>query len=227
MMEIPTYPKIPWYDKLVPDKPCIAFEKYDGTNLAWHYNRQNGFQDFYTRRRSFDNSDADFGNACQLFSNYQAPLQKIYQNSYLNEYDDLVVYAEYFGPNSFGGFHDPKDQMQIVFLDLCFLNSSNSPLLDLISPFIFTKLFTGLPTPKVIYQGKITGKFTGDVKNGKYPVNEGVVCKGFLNNKVWMCKIKTQKWLDRLQQSFKEKKKWIAPDQIERSFEDELPQEKG
>lgn len=42
--------------------------------------------------------------------------------------------------------------------------------LGFLGPNEFLAAFQGLPIPKVIYKGKITGKFSEEVKLGKYPV---------------------------------------------------------
>jgi hypothetical protein len=54
-----------------------------------------------------------------------------------------------------------------------------------------------------VYEGKLTGTFTEDVRRGKYEVAEGVVCKGGSGgDDVWMVKIKTSAYLERLKQAF-------------------------
>jgi hypothetical protein len=58
---------------------------------------------------------------------------------------------------------------------------------------------------RAVYRGKLTGKFIDDVREGKYGVTEGVVCKGGRNgNDVWMVKIKTYSYMKKLQQAFKD-----------------------
>jgi hypothetical protein len=46
------YPKIPG-SRQCPDGRCLAFEKYDGTNLHWDWNRDFGWHSFGTRRDDF------------------------------------------------------------------------------------------------------------------------------------------------------------------------------
>jgi len=48
----------------------------------------------------------------------------------------------------------------------------------------------------------MTGNFTQGVRDGKYPVDEGVVCKGGEDHKLWMVKIKTTDYLKRLKEVF-------------------------
>jgi hypothetical protein len=58
----------------------------------------------------------------------------------------------------------------------------------------------------VVYEGKLTGQFAEDVRRGKYGVAEGVVCKGGRGGPdVWMAKIKTYAYTERLKQAFAER----------------------
>ena len=45
----------------------------------------------------------------------------------------------------------------------------------------------------------------GDVREGKYPVGEGVICKGLdgpAPHGIWMRKVKTHRYLDELKRRF-------------------------
>lgn len=58
----------------------------------------------------------------------------------------------------------------------------------------------------MVYDGKLTGQFMENVRNGKYKVNEGVVCKGGSGGKdVWMVKVKTYDYMKRLKETYKDK----------------------
>src|SRR5436309_15525592 len=46
------YPKIPG-SRDCPGGRCVAFEKYDGTNLHWDWDREFGWHSFGTRRDEF------------------------------------------------------------------------------------------------------------------------------------------------------------------------------
>ena len=72
---------------------------------------------------------------------------------------------------------------------------------------ICNKLLIGIP--RVMYEGNLTDQFIQDVRAGKYDVTEGVVCKGAQKTGahrggVWMAKIKTQAYLDKLFNRFGE-----------------------
>jgi len=51
------YPKIPG-SRHAPDGRCVAFEKYDDTNLHWDWDRDFGWRAFGTRRDTFNLTDA-------------------------------------------------------------------------------------------------------------------------------------------------------------------------
>jgi hypothetical protein len=55
-----------------------------------------------------------------------------------------------------------------------------------------------------VYQGKFSGQLFVDVRKGKYNVAEGVVVKGIFSGQVYMAKIKTEVYLDRLKKEFKD-----------------------
>jgi len=71
----------------------------------------------------------------------------------------------------------------------------------LVSPFDFVRDFGHLRIPRVVFQGKFSGKQSEDVRQGKYAVREGVF-KGSSGEGLWMCKIKTLAYLERLKQAF-------------------------
>ena len=65
--------------------------------------------------------------------------------------------------------------------------------------------FGHLPSAPVVYQGPFDEQLVNDVREGKYPVAEGVVAKGVVLGKkknpqhgLWMSKVKTKAWLAQL-----------------------------
>jgi hypothetical protein len=52
------YPKMPG-SKNSPLEKCLAFEKYDGTNLHWVWEPEMGWYAFGTRRDRFDLDDQE------------------------------------------------------------------------------------------------------------------------------------------------------------------------
>ena len=72
-----------------------------------------------------------------------------------------------------------------------------------VAPQQFVADFGHLPTPHIVYIGKLTGTFLEAVREGKYGVAEGAVCKGGSGGEdVWMVKVKTYAYLKRLKKAF-------------------------
>lgn len=202
------YPKIP--DTLnCPLKQCVAFEKYDGTNIHWVWKPNMGWLDFGTRRdrfplnnggvRQFEAAHPELAGLDQLWDqdpNNSLELSLWDHPSY-NTAQEVIVFTEYFGPNSFAGQHKPGDKMQLVIFDV---------MVDgkVIPPEQMLEDFKKWTLAKVIFQGKFTGQLFVDVRKGKYPVKEGVVVKGVVGNEVYMAKIKTEAYMDKLKTQFKD-----------------------
>ena len=63
-----------------PQKPCIAFYKYDGSNLRFEWSKKRNWYKFGTRRRLFDESDDKYGQAIPMFLERLAPgLEKVFK----------------------------------------------------------------------------------------------------------------------------------------------------
>lgn len=100
------YPSIPGSKYAPFGKSCIAFYKYDGSNIRVEWSRKRGWYKFGTRRRLFDISDKEFGCAIDIFrTKYADDLEKsIKKNG--SGITDAVAFLEFLGPNSFAGQHD-------------------------------------------------------------------------------------------------------------------------
>lgn len=92
--------------------------------------------------------------------------------------------------------HKKDDPKQLILFDV-------QAGKGIISPQEFIRDFGEFNIARVVYRGKLTGKFIDDVREGKYGVDEGVVCKGGSSaDEVWMVKIKTYAYMKKLQQAF-------------------------
>lgn len=195
-MKIPLiYPKIPTAPEYIL-KNAIAFEKIDGTNIHWDW-QEDKFVSFGTRRDSFL-----LDGECKEFDSAHPELANISYNSqyFLQQLEFLLtdskiktatIFTEYAGPNSFAGQHVEKENKSCTVIDAVFDQ-------QLLWPEEFITTFKNLPIPKIIFKGKYTGQLELDVYNSKYDINEGVVVKGVIKNKVYMHKIKTKAYLEKL-----------------------------
>lgn len=198
------YPKIPDSKGFLP-KRCYAFAKYDGTNLHWVWD--NEWLAFGTRRDRFPLTDEGIYNfnvehpgleeSTEIFlGDYGKRLHNILSSDYPSK--RVTVFTEFFGNNSFAGNHYDKDAKRLVLFDV--------QVDDIIvPPNIFLRQFCLIDHALPVYEGKFTGQFVEDVRNGKYHVDEGVVCKGIYKNELYMCKIKTNAYMEKLKSSFKDK----------------------
>ncbi len=192
------YPSIPGRNQAPIGEKCIAFKKYDGSNLRFEYSRKKGWYKFGTRKRLFDKTDRAFGEAIELFQKTLAPGLEAVFKKHFSHVKSFLVFAEYFGAKSFAGKHLLADPKELVIIDIV---RDRSGFFD---PEDFLKYFGHLKVAEVVYEGRLTQDFTQDVFDGKYDVGEGVVCKGGIRHKLWRCKIKTKAYRERLKRTHKE-----------------------
>lgn len=202
------YPKIPG-SKDAPDGRCVAFEKLDGTNLHWCWDRDFGWHAFGTRRDRFNltpSGTAAFAAAhpglesapAVFLDSLAGPLEAVLRThcDYADR-QEYTAFTEFVGPGSFAGRHRPDDPMECMLIDV------QADGWGFVDPEAFVSDFGHLPTPRVVYRGKLTGAFLHAVRSGDYGVSEGVVCKGGMGGAdVWMVKVKTAAYLASLKASF-------------------------
>jgi hypothetical protein len=202
------YPKIPG-SASAPSIRCVAFEKLDGTNLHWCWDRDFGWHAFGTRRDEFNLTADGIGafNAAHpgledvtavFLTTVGDPLESVLRdNPTYAMFAAVKAFTEYLGPNSFAGAHVPEDPKRTVLFDVW------AEGYGFVAPQQFVTDLGHLPTPRVIYTGKLTGGFLEAVREGMYGVTEGVVCKGGTGGEdVWMVKVKTYAYLERLKRTF-------------------------
>lgn len=201
------YPKIP-NSRDFPLTECIAFEKYDGTNVHFCWHQDFGWHAFGTRRDEFNLDDLgesqftaehpELGEPRSLFeAGLASQLDQVLRDiAEAGQVTEFVAFAEYLGESSFAGRHKAADPKRLVLFDV----SRDGSLLG---PDEFVKTFGHLPIAKVIYRGKFTGAFADDVRRGRYAVSEGVICKaGRGGDDLHMAKIKTDAYLAKLRDAF-------------------------
>jgi hypothetical protein len=167
-----------------------VFDKLDGSNLRFEWSRKRGWYKFGTRTRLFDESDEVFGEAIPLFNNTLADhLTKVARD---NRWDQCIVYAEFWGNNSFAGIHVPEDVKNLTVFDVAVLRKG------ILGPKQFLDLFDHLPIPNYLGQINWTRGFCDKVRAGLIEgvTFEGVVGKAGEGHKLIMRKAKTQKWVD-------------------------------
>jgi hypothetical protein len=202
------YHKIPG-SKDAPDGRCVAFDKLDGTNLHWSWDRDFGWHAFGTRRDEFQftpGGTAAFATAHPGLEDAPGVFLEMLAESLalvLGEHPDYreraayKAFTEFLGPDSFAGKHRADDPKETLLIDVW------AEGYGFVGPEAFVADFGHLPTPRVVYRGKLTGSFLEAVRAGRHDVAEGVVCKGGAGGAdVWMVKVKTSAYLAKLKAAF-------------------------
>lgn len=179
------------------------FDKLDGSNLRFEWSRRRRqWVKFGTRTRLFDERDWQFGRAIRIFSETLAdPVAKVAVDQ---RWEDVVVFAEHWGPRSFAGCHhdadnlplDPDAEMRVDLIDVAPHRQG------LLGPAEYLRLFEGLPMAKYLGIQNWTRGFVERVWAGDVPgiTLEGVVGKAGSgrSHDLVMAKAKTKAWVDRV-----------------------------
>jgi hypothetical protein len=173
-------------------KPCIAFAKYDGNNLRWEWSAKRGWYKSGTRTQLFDASHPIYGEAVALFAGGLGDGIVRCSRNAKRGVQRVVAFTEFFGPGTFAGIHKEGDPKELRLFDVDLGNG-------LVRPRDFVRWYGGLPAAaQVVYEGNLNKQFIEDVRNGVYPVHEGVVDKG----DGFMVKVKTNAYMARLMEVY-------------------------
>lgn len=189
-----SYPSIPSYKYAAKGVPIYAFEKLDGSNIRAEWNKKNGWFKFGSRNGLIDENHAQLGEAIPLFlEKYGEWLPIVFKEKQYREAKTVTVFFEYGGPNSFAGNHEDEEH-DVVLFDVNPIKKGFVPAAD------FVRDFEALGIPRVVYKGNLNQELVEKVKANVYGLDEGVVCKGVWKNQIYMAKIKTDQWLERLKE---------------------------
>ena len=190
------YPSIDASRKAPIGKQCIAFYKYDGSNLRWEWSPKKGWHKFGTRHHLFDHTAHIYSEAIPLFLNGPAKTIEETVLSVDKKCERITAFTEFFGNGSFAGSHIDGEEKQLKLLDVFLFKKGFIPVEK------FVNLFSGYDwSPEIIYEGELTPEFIQAVRSGEYPVEEGAVCKG----SDFMVKIKTHAYLAKLKAVYADK----------------------
>jgi hypothetical protein len=196
-----SYPRIQYFNQGLFGEDIYAFDKLDGSNIRAEWNPKRGWYKFGTRNTMIDERDLQFGEAITLFLNkYGDSLPKVFRtNKSYKRIESFVVFAEYVGEQSFAGRHINSDPKDIILFDV------NQYKHGFVTPKNFVEDFGHLHIPDVIYKGPYTMDFVQTIRDNQHNLKEGVIVKGVLKTKnqkdeVWMVKVKTKEWLQKVKE---------------------------
>jgi hypothetical protein len=188
-----SYNSIPHWNKGPFGEKTIAFDKSDGSNMRFEWSKNKGWYKFGTRNVMISKQDENFGDGIDIFLNkYGDELPRVFNDKY-KKLQSAVVFAEYYGENSFAGQHVKSDIKDVLLFDVSIYKKG------MINPFEFVENFGHLSIPEIIYTGEYSIELVDNIRNNNH-LKEGVVCKGITKTKkegeiIWMSKIKTNEWL--------------------------------
>ncbi len=189
------YPEIPGSRKAPLGRPCIAFVKYDGSNLRWEWSPKRGWHKFGTRTELFDGRHPLWSQAIPLFEPIKDDIVRRVKESdwRFRGIQRITAFTEFFGPSSFAGTHVDAEPKELRLFDVYLFKKGIMP------PRWFTETFGDAPyAAQAVYRGNLSREFIDDVHGGKYPVREGVVAKG----EDFMVKIKTEAYMRKLKEVY-------------------------
>lgn len=209
--------KIPLAYRKIPDttdcplKQCKGYVKYDGTNIHWYWHRKNGWE-FGTRRNryplthsgieEFNQNHPGLSEIFELFESFRFITEYL-----IHEYKakEFTLFTEFYGDHSFAGLHQENDPKHLVLIDNLVYDGekyySSFEIEDNLRQFEDGNF----KVAEIFYRGKYSGQLVEDIRKGKYPLNEGAVLKGEVKNYgLYMAKVKTNAYMERLKENFKD-----------------------
>lgn len=160
-----------------PRKHCFAFDKIDGSNFRAKFTQKRGFDSYGTRTQMIDETTPFWSEMVKVFKqDHEKALTDLFKkHKEFRDYREIIVFGEFWGEHSFAGFHDVSEPHKIIMFDVLVGHKQRKFLkpkefIDYIAPIT--------ETAKVVYEGNMNEQLIKDVREGKYDVNEGVICKG-------------------------------------------------
>jgi hypothetical protein len=197
-----------WNDKYF-GHSVVGFDKIDGSCIRIEWNRKlskksqftQGFGKFGTRGELITNWRNPYTEAVNIFMDkYSKPLDEMFNKIPIFKGNDkITLFCEFYGPNSFAGHHNWEEPHDIILFDVHLYKRGLMP------PNMFIDVFGHLDIPKVIYKGILDETVIKDVQDNKFNLKEGMVIKGLNNKTVFMMKVKTWEWLDKVRELYGEK----------------------
>jgi hypothetical protein len=175
----------------------LVYDKVDGQNIRAEWSKKKGFYKFGSRQVLIGDVESAAIEAC--VRELEPEFASIFKKKRL---DRVTCFFEWFGPNSFAGMHEPDDEMGVVLLDVWI------PKRGILDPRDYEKWFRGkVPLPALLHRGNFNKVDEAAVRADcfKGVTFEGVVVKGHKPHNQElppMFKVKTQKWIDRVQERY-------------------------
>jgi len=189
-----TYPSIPQSSgqNFRAISNAIIFDKLDGSNLRFEWNRKAGWNKYGTKTQLFDESHEVFAPAIPLFHSQWAEV--LIEIAKKQKWEKIIAFFEFWGESSFAGWHDLKEPKNLTLIDVSIHKQG------IIGPREFLKLFGHLEIPEVLDECNWTREYVQRVYNEEIEgiTFEGVVAKAGKGHALVMAKAKTKSWVEKV-----------------------------
>lgn len=195
-----SYPLIPGPDKSLLDRPCYAFEKFDGSRICFTWERHAGWHQLESNDPRLAPGSELLDEAEAMFETQfaEAIPELLYRHKEYRLLNTAVACCEFYGSQTFAGRHLAQDARRLKLFDI-YLPGYDG----FMPPLEFITYCSHLQIPRLVYQGPFNRQLIQDVYHNALGIGEGAVVKGLRPSsrqgkalhEVWMAKIKTRKWL--------------------------------
>jgi len=209
-----TYTSIPKWKPEYFGKHVFGFDKIDGSNFRAEWDRKlskksrftKGFSKFGTRNQAIHKNSQFFEGVKIFDEKFSEGLDELFRTEKrFRGIDRITVYGEFFGDNSFAGIHDWNEPHDIFLYDVFLYKKGYLPPREFKDVFqenfdCCIQFWNGL------FNEEIVKKVESNTMNRKFKLEEGMVFKGVEEGKVFMFKIKTDEWLQKVKEKYGEAK---------------------
>lgn len=188
------YPSI---DKqIIKDQEYYIFDKLDGSNIRVEFSLKKGFDKFGTRKKLMSDDSGILNQSKELILEYEDITHNIFKK---NKWQSGTLFFEFFGPQSFAGFHEENDDFKVALID------AHITKIGYLPPRDYLKAFEDkIAMSQLIKIAKLNKTLLDEIHNGHLEgmTFEGVIAKAFFKNKHIRCKVKNKAWIDKLKNKY-------------------------
>lgn len=168
-----------------------VFNKLDGSNIRVEYSLKKGFDKFGTRKKLMSDDSGILNKSKELILKTEENVYNIFKK---NKWQSGTLFFEFYGSNSFAGFHKEDDDFKTVLIDAHIYNKGY------LSPKEYIKEFDLIEMAEFLGIYKLNSNVIADIRAGVFEGMsfEGIIGKSFNRNKIIRCKVKNKAWIDKL-----------------------------
>lgn len=186
------YPSIPHLSMIDATTTFYVFDKIDGSNIRAEWSKKKGFHKFGSRKVLLS-AESNLALAKTLIEEQTDEISKVLTSLRIQ---DAILFFEYYGDNSFAGFHEEgnADNKRVYLLDVDVYKQG------FLHPKDFVSSFQNILTPTLLAHQPLTEELLRSVRQSTLEgmTREGIVAKAFAGRQKphTMAKYKSQEWLD-------------------------------